>query len=171
MDHGSTRLYKVGHEALRELKQFAVLSAYLYVCFGAIILYTVSVLQAHGINYEPYGFALIKALITAKFMLIGESIDIARFHNHRPLIYSLIYKSLIYLIFLIALSIAEEFAAGLIHGRSAIATLSEIGGGTRLQIVPTAFLLWLILLPIVGIQEVSKALGAGVLHRMFFAAK
>lgn len=171
MDHDNSRLHKVGRKALNELKHFAVLSAYLYICFGAITLYTMSLLRARGINYEPYGFALIKSLITAKFMLIGESIDVGRFFSQRSMIYSVIYKSFFYLLVLVILSIIEEFAAGLIHGRPVIATLSEIGGGTRLQIFATSFLLWLILLPMVGIQEISKALGEGVLRRMFFAAR
>ena len=171
MDHDNSRLFRAGRKALTELKRFAVLAAYLYICFGAIILYTASVLQANGINYEPYGFALIKALITAKFILVAESIDIARYYKFKNLMGLVVFNSIFYLLFLIALSIIEELAAGLLHGRSAVATLSEIGGGTRLHIAAISFLLWLILLPIVGIREVSKALGPGVLHRMLFSTK
>jgi hypothetical protein len=42
---------RAGHE----LKEFAVISLYLYVCFGAILLYKSSVLEARDITYAPYG--------------------------------------------------------------------------------------------------------------------
>ena len=171
MDNAIPSLKNLSRKMLGELKQFAVLSFYLYICFGAVILYTVSVLRSQGIDYSPYGLALIKALIMGKFILIGDSLGIGKAQEHRPLIHALIYKSVVYLAFLIILTTAEEVAVGLLHGRSAIAVLSGIGGGTGLQILTKCFLLWLILLPIIGIQEISKVLGPGVLYRMFFVAE
>lgn len=170
MDDTILRATKFGRKMLAELKQFMILSVYLYICFGAVILYAVSVLRSHGVDYSPYGIALIRALIMAKFILIGDSLDIGKIHGHVILIHSVMYKSIIYLVFLIILSVLEEVAMGLLHGHAAVAVLSGIGGGTGLQILAKCFLLWLILLPIVGIQEISKVLGPGVLHRMFFVA-
>ena len=171
MDDAIPALKNLCRKIIGELRQFAILSLYLYICFGAVLLYTAAVLRAHGVAYAPYGFAVIKSLIMAKFILIGDSLEIGDIHRRRGrLIYAILYKSVVYLIFLVILSVIEEIAAGLIHGRSVTASLSDMGGGTGLQILATCFLIWLILLPIVGLQQITNVLGSGVLHRMFFAA-
>src|SRR3954466_11755986 len=92
--------HRVGHE----LKEYAVVALYLYICFGAILFYKASVLQGRDINYAPYGLAAVKALILAKSMLIGHAAHIGERYGHKPLIYPVLYRSSIFLIFLVALS-------------------------------------------------------------------
>ena len=58
---------KMGHE----LRQFGLIAGYLYVCFGALILYKMAILRGQGIGYAPYGLAAVKALVLAKFILAG----------------------------------------------------------------------------------------------------
>lgn len=60
------------HRVVHELRQYAVISAYLYVCFGALLLYKTAILNGQGISYAPYGIAAIKALILGKFILLGR---------------------------------------------------------------------------------------------------
>jgi hypothetical protein len=155
---------KVGHE----LTEYAVISVYLYVCFGAVLLYKASVLQAHGIDYAPYGLAAIKALILAKFMLIGRAAGLGERFRRKPLIYPVLHKSLAFLALLVALSVVEEVVAGALHGRSVVQSLSDIAGGTWFQIVATAVLLWLILLPYFVLRQLDERLGNGTLRRAFF---
>jgi len=156
--------HKIGHE----LKQYAVISLYLYICFGAILLYKASVLQAHGIGYAPYGLAAVKALILGKFMLIGHALKIGERDKRRPLIYPVLHKSLVFLAALVACSVVEEAVAGAIHGRTVVESLSDIAGGSWSQIAATSLLLWLILLPYFAFRQLGEALGEGKLRRMFF---
>jgi hypothetical protein len=151
-----------------ELKEYAVISLYLYICFGAILLYKTAVLQGHGINYAPYGLAAIKALILAKFILIGNETKLGERYRDRPLIYPILHKSLVFLVLVIVLSVIEEVVVGAFHGRSVATSLSDIAGGTWLEIVATALLLWLILLPYVTFRQIGERLGEGRLGRMLF---
>jgi hypothetical protein len=57
-----------------ELREYALLSAYLYVCFGALILYKMAILGEVGVSYTLAGLAAIKALILAKFILLGHGV-------------------------------------------------------------------------------------------------
>jgi hypothetical protein len=41
----------------REITELAIISAYLYVCFSALLLFKTAVLRAQGIGYTPYGIA------------------------------------------------------------------------------------------------------------------
>ena len=150
----------------RELKEYLSLSVYLYVCFGAIQLYKTALLADHGISYEPYGFAAAKALILGKFILLGRAASIGERHGHKPLILAVFYQSTIFLVLLIVLSAVEEAVAGAIHGRTLAQTIAEIAGGRWLEIAATCFLMWLILLPYFGFQQIAGVLGEGRLRRM-----
>jgi hypothetical protein len=151
-----------------ELQEYAGISLYLYVCFGAVLLYKASVLDAHGLGYAPYGLAAAKALILAKFMLVGHALRIGERHGHRPLIYPVLHKSVVFLAVLVVLTCVEEAVVGVIHGRTVVQSVSGIAGGTWPQIAATCLLLWLILLPYFGFRQIGEVLGEGRLRRMFF---
>jgi hypothetical protein len=156
------------HRLAHEMKVYAGISLYLYVCFGAILLYKESVLEAHDLSYAPYGLAAAKALILGKFLLIGQAIHIGERYKHKPLIYMILYKSVIFLIVLVALSFLEEIIVGAIHDRTAVETISEIVGGRWQEIAMTCALLWLILLPYFAFQQISEVLGEGRFRQMLF---
>jgi hypothetical protein len=156
------------HRLAHELKEYAGISLYFYVCFGAILLYKASVLETQGLSYVPYGLAAAKALILGKFMLIGQAIHIGERYKHKPLIYMVLYKSVIFLIVLVALTYVEEIIVGAIHGRTVVQTISEIADGRWLEIAATCALLWLILLPYLAFQQISEVLGEGKLRQILF---
>jgi hypothetical protein len=158
----------LAHRAGHELKEFVVISLYLYVCFGAILLYKSSVLEARDITYAPYGVAAIKALILAKFMLIGHAANLGERYRQRPLIYRVLYKSVVFVVFLVVLLVLEEAVSGLIQGRTVVESMRTIAGGTWFQILATSLLLWLILLPYFAVRHIDQVLGEGNLRRMFF---
>lgn len=143
-----------------ETWEYLILSFYLYVCFASILLYTDAVLRTHGVDYDFYGFAAVKALILAKFVLIGRMSNLGGRYRNAPLVCSVLYKSFTYLLFLVLLSSAEEIAVGFLHGRSVLTSMSRVGGGNMLQIFATSLLLWLILLPAVTAQELIGVFGA-----------
>jgi hypothetical protein len=126
------------------------------------------VLHAHGIGYAPYGLAAIKALILGKFILIGHALKIGERFRRRPLIYPVLYKSLVFLAILVVFSVVEEAVSGVIHGRALMESLSDIAGGSWSQIGATSLLMWLILLPYFAFRQISEVLGDGKLRRMFF---
>jgi hypothetical protein len=159
------------HKLAHELKEYAGIALYLYVCFGAILLYKWAVLEAHGIGYAHYGLAAVKALILAKFMLFAHEVHIGDREKGKPLIHAVLYESTIFLIVLAALLCVEELVVGAIHGRTMVQSLSEIAGGTWLEIVATCFLMWLILLPYFGFREIRDALGPDEWRRMLFGAR
>jgi hypothetical protein len=159
--HGSVK-QKLGHE----LEEFAVIAAYFYICFAAILFYKAAVLQAEGIGYAPYGLAVVKALILGKFVLLGHAAHVGERFAQKPLIYPVLYQSGIFLAMLIALTVVEEAVIGLIHGHTVAQSVGDIAGGTWAQIAATCFLLWLILLPYLAFRQIGKALGEGRLRRM-----
>lgn len=154
------------NKLLEELQRVIITTFYLYVCFGAVLLYRMAVLHNYGISYAPWGLAAIKALILGKFVLLGRAFRLGARPTDRPLIYPILRQSAVFLVMLIALSIAEEVIKGFFHGETLLESVSDLGGW--LQIAATALLLWLVLLPYLGFIQLSEALGENRLREIIW---
>lgn len=154
-------------ERLREeLRKYLIVSLYLYVCFVAIQLYKASLLSEEGLHYLPIGFAAAKALIIGKFLLIGESAGVGSRFAVPTLMHRIAYRAILLFILVVALSIAEEIVVGLLHHHSVAHTISELSQRNLPELLATALLVLLILVPLVTFEEVSRALGPGTLERL-----
>ena len=115
-------------KAGEELREFIVLTAYLYVCFAAVIYLKAAVLQAHGVAYAHLGLAIVKAAICAKFMLMGRVFHLGERFKNLPLIVPTLHRSFVFLLLLAVLTFIEEIVVGTIHGRTALDSISGIAG-------------------------------------------
>lgn len=158
----------IGKRAIDELKEFAVVAAYLCVCFTAILYLKASILKAEGIAFAPFGFAVIKALICAKFVSVGHILHLGERFKSLPLIWPTLYKSLVFLILLLGLNALEEIVAGQMHHRTIAESLAEVGGGTIDQLIATSLVGVLILIPFFAFRALGEVVGEGNLVRMFF---
>src|ERR1700737_3005463 len=155
-------------KASEELREFIVLTAYLYVCFAAVIYFKVAILQAQGIAYAPLGIAIIKAAICAKFMLVGRALHIGERFKHLPLIVPTLHRSFAFLLLLIVLTLIEEIVVGAIHGRTVLDSISGIAGGTFHQVVATILIIFLIFIPYFAFRSLGDIVGDKILVRLFF---
>ncbi|MDR3530591.1 MAG: hypothetical protein P4L90_08585 [Rhodopila sp.] len=152
--------------ARHELVQYAAVFAYLYVCFAALLFYKASILRGQGISYTPYGLAVVKALILAKFILLGHALKIGGPSTRGRLMFAILHKSLLFLPLLIVLSVVEEATVALLHGHSAREAVAALAGGTLPEAFATSLLMLLILLPYFAFREISFSLGEGKLLKL-----
>ena len=155
--------------ARRELIEYIVIAAYLYICLGALILYKATVLRAHGIEYEALGLALVKALILGKFILIANALRFGELRGVNRPILKILSKTLCFGLLLVVLSVGEEVIVGLIHGRTTRESLGEIADGYLPQAFAIGLLMMLILIPYVAFREISARLGEGNLMKLLIA--
>src|SRR5687768_936270 len=59
-----------------ELRNYLIVSAYLFICFGALLFYKAALLDHAGVHYLPLSVAVVKALIIGKFLLIGDAVRV-----------------------------------------------------------------------------------------------
>jgi hypothetical protein len=161
----------MAHRVVHELREYALVSAYLYVCFGALLFYKMAILNGEGVSYTPYGTAAIKALILGKFILLGQAAGIGDRYERRRTIHVIAHKALLFLVMLFVLSAIEEVIVGIIHGRTVAASLTELLGGSLLQLLATCSIMLLILVPYLAFKELGDALGEGRLHQVLFASR
>jgi len=168
MDGSTKRMASFRQKAFGELKEWAVLTLYLYVCFVAVVLLKAAVLQDVGVHFAIWGIAAVKALLLAKFMLIGRVLEVGRKFRDRPLILPIIYHALIFLILLLVLSTIEEIVVGSIQHRPLTDSLAHIVGPTVFEGVSICLVLFLILIPYSTYDCLEDVLGERETFRLFF---
>jgi hypothetical protein len=151
-----------------ELHHYLMVSAYLYVCIGAVELFKVAVLRDTGNAYLPLGFAAAKALILGKFLLIGDAVGVGSRGAGRTLLQRIVLRVLLLFVLLIVLVVVEELLVGWFHGQPVAPTLAEYRHRLP-EVLAMLLLLLLILVPIVAVTELSRAMGPGALRELFLA--
>jgi hypothetical protein len=154
--------------AVHEFTEFAILTIYLYITLGAVIVMKTAVLHTVGIEFVPWGVAIIKALLLAKFMLVGRALKIGERNTTSPLIWPTLYKSFAFLVLLVILTIIEEAVVGLFHGQSITASLRDLIGRRLEETLAGYLIMLLVLMPYFAFRVLGEALGEGRLTRMFF---
>jgi hypothetical protein len=152
--------------AREELRSYAIVTAYLYVCFGALLLYRSALLLESGGSVVAYGTAIVKALILGKFILLGEAARVGTRLPGGTLWRTIATKSLLFFLLLVALTVIEELLVGRAHGRPFAQTIAEFEQRSVLELLATCLLLLLVLIPLIAVKEFSRALGPGVLARL-----
>ena len=154
-------------ERLRhELRRYLAVSAYLYVCFAAILLYKSAILSSIGEHYVPLGLAAGKALILGKFVLLGEAAGLGTRIGARTLLQRILGSSVLFLVLLILLTIVEEIIVGLVHGHSLGHAVAALAERSWLEVLASCVLMLLVLIPLVAVTEVSRTLGPGALRKL-----
>jgi len=149
-----------------EITKYAAVSAYLYVCFAALLLYKSSLLNSEGAGYLSHGVALGKALILGKFILIGEAVGIGTRIKAGSLLQHIVWKSVLFLVLLVLLTALEELIVGWFHDRTTAQTLAEFAARPKLELIAQVLLMLMVLLPLITAKELNKTLGEGVLRRL-----
>ncbi len=166
MDDKNSRTAVLTRRVAHEFLEYAIVSIYLYICFGVLQFYKTAILHANGVSYLPYGIAVVKALILGKFILLGNAAGLGdRFARRRP-IYVIIHKALMFLLLLLVLSLIEEIIVGLVDGRPIGASVAAVGGGDHLQLLATSAIMLLILVPYIAFRELNEVLGEGRLRHV-----
>jgi hypothetical protein len=161
----------VQEKVTSELKELFYITAYLFVAFAALTFYKSAALEARGIHWLPWGFAFIKALISAKFILIGRALHFGERYRTRPLIWQTLHKSVAFLILVAGLTVIEEAIVGAVHGKGLAQSIAEVGGGTHEQMIATLVIVFLLFLPLFAFGALSEVMGDKALFRTFFVKR
>ena len=154
--------------AVHEFKELAVISLYLYVTLGAMLLLKAAILHDQGIEFAPWGTAIIKSVVLAKFMLLGHAIKLGEHKTIRPLIWPTLYMAFAFLVLLVVLTVVEEAIVGLLHHKSIAASLGDLFSNRLEETIANIVILLLVLIPYFAFRVLGDALGEGRLERMFF---
>ncbi|MDM0075511.1 hypothetical protein QTH90_14005 [Variovorax sp. J2P1-59] len=153
--------------AINELKEVAIITAYLFVVIATVNVMKAAVLRDHGIDLAYWGVAIVKALLLAKFMLVGKALKIGEHNTRGPLIWPTLQKALAFALLLCVLTLIEEIIVGWFHHRTIGDSLSELFGARLAETLAGILILVLVLIPYFAFQMLSEALGERRLLAMF----
>jgi hypothetical protein len=162
---------QIGHKVVGELKRLFQIFLYMLICVGAILYFRMSIPSKENIGLWHFGYAIVKALLLAKFILLGHMLHIGERLRGRPLFYSSLYQALALCLLLIVLLGLEEGVVALVQGQTIRASIGAVLGSSRHLILAQGLLMFLLLLPYVAFLQLNEALGAGNLKRLFFASR
>jgi hypothetical protein len=155
-------------KAVDEFRRFLILFFYLWVLFGVFVLNQGVALREHGVNFTMQGFAFINALVFAKVMMLFEVFDPGRWLRKRPLIYPILYESLLLTIFFLIAHVLEKTIEGLIRGKTLVESLPLLTGDGLRGFVSITVILFIALMPFFGLRNLSLAMGEGRLWSAIF---
>jgi hypothetical protein len=158
-------------KAWQGMKEYLVISIYLWLVFGLFVIYQSVILAEHDIPFAFHGFALINALALAKVMLVAREFNFADNFKNAPLIVPTLFKSAAFAVVLGCFKILEAIGVGLYHGRSVSESITEVGGGTIEGTLVLIALLAVQLIPFFGFSELRRVFGEGKLERLFFTSR
>jgi hypothetical protein len=143
---------------LEELRTLSITVIYLWALFGVLILHRAMVLSDYHIDApQKLGFALVNALIIAKFMLIAEAFHAGeRTAARKPLWYSILFKSAFFSVILVVCHIVEEALVQMWHGKSTAEILDRM---TVSEIPSLGIIMFVILIPFFATKEIIRVLG------------
>ena len=146
---------------LEELRKYALISAYLFVCFAVILVYGTSMQEAGTQSSAvPWSMALIKALVIGKFLLIGDALSVGSRAQKHPLLHRVAWKCLAMLVLLVVFTLLEELIVGWVHDETAASVFKELMERTWLQHLAPMLLMLLILVPLITASEIYRMVGA-----------
>jgi hypothetical protein len=153
-------------KAYRELKEFVLISIYLWVFFAMFIEFKLMSVE-HHIDLVAHGVAIINALVLAKFMLVARAFHPGKQAEDAPLIYPTLLKSAIFAIVLGICKVLEDVIVGHFHGKSFADSIADLGGGSWRSILMLTLMLFVVLIPLTAFGELERVFGEERLHALF----
>ena len=155
--------------AVDETKKFLIMTLYLWVFFAVLSLHKTLVMEQEHLDYQAQGLAIVNALVLAKVMLLAEDFRLgSRFFKDHPLVYSVLFRSLVFAIVLIGFHILEDAAIDLLRGKPLADSLADFGAGNAKGVFSMGAIAFVALTPFFMVSEMARVLGSDGLRQLFF---
>jgi hypothetical protein len=147
-------------------------TVFFFIAIGLLMLTKRLILQQYGIGFSDFAAVLIGALIVGKVVLIADALPFINKFPEKPLIYNVVWKTIIYVLAAFLVRLAEHLVPLIIkHGsfREAIAHLADEIVWPHFWII----YLWLSVLLFVycALRELIRAIGRDQVLRLFFGTE
>lgn len=157
---------------IHEFVQLWIINLYLAISFSVLITLNSLALAKHGINSFNYGIAIFGALFLGKIILLLEKWSFVKRYDDKPLLYTVLYKSLLFTLLVFVVNILEYYIFGFFKGQ----TLSIINQKIITEVYSIAFLnkilsIFVVFIPFFSIRELNKILGKDKLWNLIFKTR
>jgi hypothetical protein len=156
---------------IHEVWEFLRIFLYLAPFFCAFATYRMLLLDQFKEKYFAYGAAFVNALVLSKIILLGEYLRLGKRQEHKPLIYSTIYKSFAFTLLVVVFHILENTVKGVIHGEGIVGSFAALSGRGIGEMLGHSLVMFCAFLPFFALREIERALGEGRLTDLFLRSR
>jgi len=153
-----------------ELKKFSGTCAYLWVVFALLMLHAWAGEARYGGTFGFFVLTTVNAFWLLKVMPLAEHLGPIRSLKQKPLIYSIIYKTIAFGALLFGAYALEMMVFSWFGGGGLDPGFASLAGG-----LAGTLTLWLILcvalLPYFAFKEFERAVGADMIGKLLFGAR
>jgi hypothetical protein len=154
------------------MTRYWVYVVYLALVFAAFTQYRRFILADVGIVYTEYGVALIKALVFAKVIMVGDALKLAHGLDDKPLIIPTLIKTVAFTVLVSIFTFIEHAARGLWNGTGLMDGLMDFLDKGYQEVVANALVVFVAFIPFFALRELNRVLGGEAkLMALFFKRK
>jgi hypothetical protein len=153
---------------IRGMVEYWINFTYLAILFSGFTLYRRLILAHYEISYLNYGISLIEAAVLAKVIMIGQFIGIGRGLEHKPLIFTTMFKAVVFSIFVVIFSVIERLLKGLADGKGLAEGLNDILTTGKYELLAGSVVIFFALIPFFAFKELERIFGEEKVREIFF---
>jgi hypothetical protein len=162
----------IREKLFKEFTEYLLNAVYLSIFFSVIIFYRRQILMQYNIYLDDYFFGVIKALVIAKVIMIGAFLRISRKFENKPLIVPVLYKSFLFVIWVILFDLLEAYIRGLISTGSFSGAYHQlVGHHFNRTWFAGAVVVFFTFIPFFALKELQRVLGKREVFRLFFKSE
>ena len=158
----------------REFREMVPPTLFFFVGFNLILFTKRLILEDYLIQYAGFLIATTSALVVGKSVLVANAMRFLRSFDNAPLVYPVLFKTLVYTLFVFVARLIEALVHYLVEG-------GVLGGGRFIQHMVgdfswahfTAVQLWIFVLFLIYVaaSELDQLVGDGELFKIFFVRR
>jgi hypothetical protein len=165
-------MQKLAAWLLKEIKELIPPVIFFFIAFNIISLTSALNLRHYGISFSGFALATLGALVAGKVVLITDMLPFINRYPDKPLIYNVVWKTLIYSLAALIIRYLEH----LIHFLYQYGSLSSANRHLFEEVSWPRFLavqIWLLVLLFIycGFRELVRVIGRHTVIEMFFLRK
>lgn len=155
---------KIVHEVIEYWINFGYLAFFLV----AFTWYRRLILAEYQVHYTNYWFPLIEAAVLAKVIMIGDLLRLGRRMENRPLIFSALFRTVMFSVWVAIFSVLEETVRGLLHGNGLTAGFDDIVSRGWYELLSRCVVIFVAFIPFFSFKELERVLGQKQLRALFW---
>ena len=151
-----------------EMTAYWINVVYLTILFTVFNSYRRLILAHYDITYSNWGISLIKALVLAKVIMIGSLFHFGRSLESKPLIFSTLFKSVLFTFWVALFALVESSIRGFLHGKGLAGALDHLLSGGAHEFFSKCLVVFVAFIPFFAFKELGRVLGKGRIWGLFF---
>jgi hypothetical protein len=155
----------------QEMQEYWLIFFYLTLMFAAFTQYRRLSLAAYDITYTNYGIAVIQAAILAKVVMIADVFHLGRGLEQKPLIYSTLYKTVVFSLFVCVFTLIEHVIKGLLKGKGLTGGLVDFFAKGSHELLAGCLVIFVAFVPFFAFRELGRVSGEGKIWALFFRGR